>query len=76
MRLRMGKFSGEGCVRVGNSLMIAPPDCKTFSKSFLVFFRVADVDARTENADRQTAGAQRALMADGVDAARQTADDD
>jgi len=75
MRLRMGKFSGEGCVRVGNSLMIAPPDCKTFRRVFC-FFWVADVDAGTENADRQAAGGERALMADGVDTACQSADDD
>jgi hypothetical protein len=37
MRFRTGKFSGAGCVRSGNSLMIAPRS-STFSYSFLFSF--------------------------------------
>src|SRR5271167_449338 len=51
------------------------PALQNFFVEFLVFLRVADIDAGAQDADGTAAYGHGALMADGIDAAGHTAGD-
>src|SRR3989441_10285224 len=59
-----GKFTDDGAA------------LQYFFVEFLVFFGIADVNARPENPNGAAMGIHRTLMAHGVDAAGQATDDD
>src|SRR5437660_9297241 len=70
IRLRTGKFSGAGCVRAQWKFADDRPALQHFFVQFLVFLRVANVDASAKNSYGTPVGVHGSLVTDGVNSTR------